>query len=259
MNRAVLVLAFLIPAALAGIVVFLVVQGPDTSGLDFASKSEVRALRERTEELDDRMGELLDEIRDLRSSMPAPMRTASTAPVEADELQERIDQLETAITQTGTIDDEELLAFAAPTKDRIKTILDEVREEEREAERERRREREEQQIRKRVEDMAERLRLSGGQSDEMVRILLAESEARREIFSDRRGDPGDTDEDGRTVFEKMAQSRDEKDEALQETLDAWQYDEYKKIEEEQNPWRRRGGRGGNDNNGGGGRRGGGRG
>ncbi len=263
MNRAVMVLAFLVPAALAGVVVFLVFQRPAASGLDYASKSEVRALREKTDKLDERVVELLGEIRDLRSSLPSavPTPVQSEAAPEVEHLEDRLGQLETALTRNGSVDDEELLAFAAPTKDRIKTIMDEVREEEREAERQRRREREEEQIRKRVEDMAERLRLSGGQSDEMIRILLAESEARRSIFSDRRGDPGDTDEDGLSVFDKMARSREEKDEALKETLDAWQYDEYKKIEEEQNPWRRRGGRGGDNNGGGdrGGRRGGGRG
>ncbi len=263
MNRLVLIPALAIPLLLAGLVVAMVYGRGSAPVTDFASVSEVRRLKERTAELEEQIELMYDEMRQLKNAAPTS-RTASRSDMSEAapaELESRLDRLEKALASgaaasgSGEID-EEFLAFASPSKEVFRNLLDEVREDEREEERRQRMEAEAESIRKRVEEMAGDLELNGGQIESMVDILVNESTARRDLFSSRmRGGPP-MGEEGRSMWEEMGKLREERDTALQNTLSDWQYEEYKKSERErERGWGRRGGGGdrGGDRGGRGGR------
>jgi hypothetical protein len=151
------------------------------------------------------------------------------------QLESRIDRIEKALEQmslSGGEPTEELMAalaeFVAP-KEKVKAILNEVREEERQEEKERQRQETADEIRERLEGVADRLQLSEAEIDAMTDILTEESVARRELFEEGRGGPGGFE----NMREKMTAIRETRDEQLAQLLQPWQIEEYETVEREQ--------------------------
>lgn len=238
MSRTTAILVLLIPTVLVGVVLYFVIGGrpPAVAGEDYASRSEIRDLRDRIEALESKLA---------ASRRGAPMEVLGprekrgsgeeAASLPDYQMESRISRIEKALEQmslSGGEPTEELMAalaeFVAP-KEKVKAILDEVREEERQAEKERQRQETADEIRKRLEEAADRLQLSDAEIGAMTDILTDESLARRELFEDGRGPRGGFD----NMREKMTEIRETRDEALAQILQPWQIEEYEQIEREQ--------------------------
>jgi hypothetical protein len=179
----------------------------------------------------------LESMRELASSPVSAPREAESPDVEGwmRNVEEKLDEF-ASIPATRTDDP------AVPRRDRIREVVEEVREAERVQEEEERNERERALVAARVEGLRESLALSDVQVDDMTRILVDESVKRRTLFADaRQGGFGGFTQAGMSGFEQI---RKETSDALSEVLQPWQLEKYQ--EAERGPGRRRGGDRGGD-------------
>jgi len=243
MSKTAAALFLLVPTLLVGVLLYFVVGGPSSASTEesWARSSELQDLRARIESIESKLGTLTrtgaafetiegeNGTRTVAGGPPSELRDF--------QLESRLEKIEKALERAATpgLPTEDALAALAnfdPPKEKIRKVLDEVREEEKRAEEEKRRQEEEDRIRARLEESADRLQINDAQINEMTRILADESVARRALFSDRMGGPGGPGGfDGmREKMEAITQTRNEQ---LGQILQPWQIEEYDKIQQEQ--------------------------